>query len=299
MKRRLSFAICLLCFVLLFGSCAKAGSDGGDDGKYVAFTAYFNVSNADHLAEEVSAKDVDKGIISAHCWQKATAESFRADAQQQISVSILGNDYSANLAEISVSDFNSPYYLYKTAAGDKIEVDCTGRVTYFESALSFSHFQRTVTKNDEALSPEESLARAQEYLTQLFGTEALARYSAELPDTSGTVVWCFFKPVAREIGTYKNTDRITIVLTEKGTLLKYYAYNLGAFDKVELPADFTDAKVRQIIGASLNNQTCNIELDSNKQLVIFDRNRVACSVAFRVVNGDNVSKWVSVVIPLE
>ena len=299
MKRRLSFAICLLCFVLLFGSCAKAGSDGGDDGKYVAFTAYFNVSNADHLAEEVSAKDVDKGIISAHCWQKATAESFRADAQQQISVSILGNDYSANLAEISVSDFNSPYYLYKTAAGDKIEVDCTGRVTYFESALSFSHFQRTVTKNDEALSPEESLARAQEYLTQLFGAEALARYSAELPDTSNTTVWFFFKPIANSIGVYTNTDRIGIVLSEKGELLAYYAYNVGDFNGKTLPSDFTDDKVKEIIVSSLSTTQGNIELSDNRKLVMLDGNRMACTMGFRVVNGDNVSEWVSVVIPLE
>mgnify|MGYP004666443447 CR=1 FL=1 len=295
MKRRLSFAICLLCFVLLLGSCAKADSDGGNDGKYATLTAYFEKSNVESLVQSGFSKE----IKSDRYFQSLPVSAFENQAKIQISVSVLNENFNATYQSTSVLGYNEAFFTYKTDAGDQIEIDTSGRITHFESAESFSHVIRRVTGEDNALSPEESLAKATNYLQLLFGENVAARYSAELPDTSNTTVWFFFKPIANSIGVYTNTDRIGIVLSEKGELLAYYAYNVGDFNGKTLPSDFTDDKVKEIIVSSLSTTQGNIELSDNRKLVMLDGNRMACTMGFRVVNGDNVSEWVSVVIPLE
>ena len=168
----------------------------------------------------------------------------------------------------------------------------------YKSAAAYDHAERYVTA-DEALSPEASLAKAREYLVQLFGKDVAARYDAPLPDTSTSTVWFHFKPTDRVKGAYTTAERISLALSEKGELLSYHAYHVGAFDGKDVPADFTDDRIKQIIGESLSGEHGDIELSDERKLITLEGGKIACTMSFRIAEDGAAGEWVSVVIPLE
>ena len=256
---------------------------------YLKNTAYIDIASAEGGNEIVKSENVYKWL---------SADKMPEPQNSKTTLSVLGKEYECVYVRKGVMGYGTPLYVYKTAVGDEIEVDNTGKITYYASAESFSHESRKVEEN-EALSPEESLTAAKSYLCELFGTAVASRFSSELPDTSTSKVWIHFKPKDNGFGTYATSERITLVLSEDGRLLSYYAYNVSSFENKVLPEDFDDEKIKQIINASLIDSRSVIDLSQKRNLVILPDGRMACSMTFRLVDGETVGAWTSVLIPLE
>lgn len=286
MKRKLSFVICLMLLVISLCAC---GANKHSGGQYKAFTAYIDGSLPEGSGQKVRA---DRVLMTVK------PEDLPEPRKSEISVSVLCKQYSAAYAGKDTVGYGIAGYKYETAQGDKLEVDSAGNIMQYKSAAAYDHAERYVTA-DEALSPEASLAKAREYLVQLFGKDVAARYDAPLPDTSTSTVWFHFKPTDRVKGAYTTAERISLALSEKGELLSYYAYHVGAFDGKDVPADFTDDRIKQIIGESLSGEHGDIELSDERKLITLEGGKIACTMSFRIAEDGAAGEWVSVVIPLE
>ena len=158
MKRKLSFVICLMLLVISLCAC---GANKHSGGQYKAFTAYIDGSLPEGSGQKVRA---DRILMTVK------PEDLLEPRKSEISVSVLGKQYSAAYAGKDTVGYGIAGYKYETAQGDKLEVDSAGNIMQYKSAAAYDHAERYVTA-DEALSPEASLAKAREYLVQLFGKD--------------------------------------------------------------------------------------------------------------------------------
>ena len=302
MKKMLFLPICLLCLLALFPSCQETLNDVDissnreintivpkDSVVYLPMTAYIDVA---------SAEGGDEITQSEYIYQWVSVEKVPEPPKDRISLTVLGKVCDGSYVRKGVMGYGTPLYVYKTEEGDEFETDISGKVTYYATAESFSHYSRKVDEK-ESLSSEESLSVAKRYLSELFGDITASRFSSSLPDTSTSKVWIHFKPIDNNYGTYSTSERITLVLSETGELLSYYAYNVNAFQNKKLPEEFNDDKIREIINGSLINKQSAMDLSQKRNLVILPDGRMACSMSFRIINSDTVGAWTSVLIPLE
>lgn len=284
MKYQVLLISCILCLAICLGSCSTAETE------FVAMTAYF---------DDGSVEGVRQSIESDYMFDIMDTSRLPDPEKESISVNILGARYDAAYVGKEAVGYGVARFEYKTAQGDMLKLDSQGNIVQFKKAEYSSMFLQDVAAN-EALSPENSLQKAREYLVRIFGETIAARFEAPLPDTSGNTVWFHFKPTNRDKGAYTTSERIALVLNEKGELLAFYAYHVGAFDGKELPPDFTDAKIKDIINASLTERCDNIELSDTRKLVVLEGRRMACVMSFRIMNDDGTERGhASVVIPLE
>lgn len=292
MKRKALTAVCITCIFLCLFSCATSpeSQKGADDEQYTALTAYFSPDYLGDLRQDVKS---ERNLISLQ------PDRLPDPQQTEISLTLLGQQYTASYKSKKSVGYGIACFEYRSEQGDVFEVDSSGNIRQYASAASFSHVADFVDAKD-ALSPEESLEKAKDYLVRIFGEETAARFDAKLPNTSASTVWIVFEPIVDKInGIYSTTEAITFKLSEKGELLSYIASNVGAFDQNAIPTGFTDAKIKEIINASFTTELNNIELSENRTLTTLEGQRVACTMSFRVVNGDSASEWISVLIPLE
>ena len=298
MKKYLMILSSCIALIMLLGSCsalhnAEPESDKveniKDDLVYDAYTAYIDASGAEGVSGKI---ETSKQLIYIK------KSDIPAPTQNKMSVDILGKTLNAEFSQSKVWAVFTPSYVYNTSKGDKITVDASGKVISFTSSSSSSNIIEYVDR-DKALSPEESLAKAIEYFTEILGEEILSRYSAELPDTSMSVVRIRFRRNDSAFGSYSIDDKIIIKLDEEGNLLGYDLYNVGAYDNKKIPEGFNDEKIKEIINASLIDNKSDIEVSDQRNLVILPDGRMACNTCFRLADGETVGEWTSVLIPLE
>lgn len=282
MKKIITIVLCILCAVNVLASCANTNNT------YQPLTAYIVSSNVD---------GDNNTIDSRYRFQQSNIDDIPEPAQLQKSFTVLGNQFNAQYADKRISSYDLTEYTYQTSAGDKICVDANGNITQYESAASHTHYSKEAGAN--ALSPEDSMAKAVGYLQQLFGAEVASRFSCSLPDTSTSKVWIHFKPTDNTIDGYTTSEGITLVLSETGELFAYYAHNVNSFTGKSLPTGFTDEKVKEIIGNSLSGSESDIELGDSRKLILIENGRLACTLSFRLTENGVTSEWASVVIPLE
>ncbi len=300
--KKIILLVCWLSVLSLFISCSGTYgvqntssykemdmNDPEDYSAYSAMTAYIDVTSVE--GGEQIAK-------SEYVYKWVSAEKLPDPQKTRMSLTVLGKDYDGKYIGKKAMGYGVPLYVYKTDAGDEIEIDESGKITYYASTKAFSHYSKKVDET-EAISPEQSLTLAKKYLQQLFGNETASRFSSSLPDTSTSKVWIHFKPIDNNYGIYSTSERITLVLSETGELLSYYAYNVNAFQNKTLPTEFNDVKVKEIINESLIDKQSSMDLSQKRNLVILPDGRMACSMSFRLMKGDTVGAWTSVLIPLE
>lgn len=302
MKKIVLSIICLFSILFSVSSCIEisVAQDESNDSQsnsmlredetiYLAMTAYIDVASAE--GEEIVLK-------SQNIFKVLSAEKIPEPEKANMVLKVLGKDYDCAYARKGVVGHNTPSYVYKSEAGDEIEITNSGKITYYASAESFVHYSGAV-KEGEALSPEESLSEAKKYLSELFGEETASRFSSDLPDTSTSKVWIRFKPVNNDFGAYKTSEQITLVLSETGELLSFYAYNVNDYLNYQIPANFNDEKIKEIVDASLTDNKSDMEISDKKNLVILSDGRKACYTSFRLIDGEAAGSWISVLIPLE
>lgn len=299
MKKHLMILSFCFALIMLFGSCNSATSDDAHESEkvdnikdniaYEAYTAYIDVAGMEGASGKIEASKKLLYLSEA---------DIPTPTIKAISVEVLGKRLNADFSQSKVWSVFTPAYVYKTSEGDKITVDSSGKVISFTSASSSSNVIENVDQG-KALIPEESLAKATEYFKKLLGDELLSQYSAELPDTSMSVVRIRFRRNNSDFGSYSITDKIIIKLDEEGNLLGYDLYNVGAYDNKNIPADFNDEKIKEIINASLIDNKSDIEVSDQRNLVILSDGRLACNTCFRLIDGEAVGEWASVLIPLE
>lgn len=298
MKKHLMILSFGLALIMLLGACSSAPDVEPDVEKsgnekdhlaYESYTAYISASGVEGTGGRI---ETSKKLIYL---QDA---DIPAPTKNTISVDVLGKSLNAEFSKRKVWAVFTPTYIYNTPQGDKITVDASGKVISFTSSSSSSNFIEYVDQ-DNALTPEESLSIATKYLVELLGKAALTEYSAELPDTSMTVVRVRFVRNNTKFDDYYIDDKIIIKLDEEGNLLGYDLYNVGAYDNKNIPADFNDEKIKEIINASLIDNKSDIEVSDQRNLVILSDGRMACNTCFRLIDGGTAGEWASVMIPLE
>ena len=299
MKKHLMILSFCFALIMLFGSCNSAISDDAhesekvdnkkDDIVYEAYTAYIDVAGMEGASGKIEASKKLLYLSEADIPTPTT---------KAISVEVLGKRLDADFSQSKVWSVFTPAYVYKTSEGDKITVDSSGKVISFTSASSSSNVIENVDQG-KALTPEESLAKATEYFKKLLGDELLSQYSAELPNTSMSVVRIRFRRNNSDFGSYSIVDKIIIKLDEEGNLLGYDLYSVGAYNKKKIPADFNDERIKEIVNASLTDNKSDIEISDQRNLVILADGRMACLTCFRLIDGEAAGSWISVLIPLE
>ncbi len=291
MKKLISIAMLLAVFILIFSACSPA-----DDAKsgYLPMTAYICAAEA-----EGSAAAGEK-VAASRTYSYLSSEDIPMPQSATLSASVLGNSYTANYESKNIRAVFEPTYTYKTANGDKITVDQSGNVVVFETARYASLFHSAVDTSN-CLTPEEALAKATEYLSEIFGAQLAAEYTGELPDVWANSIRVRFRRTETGFDSYSVVDKIVIKIgASDGEFLSYEAYNVGKYDGKKLPDGFDDNKIIEIIKNSLTDRTKTIELsDETKKLIILSDGRLACSTYFRITDNGSASEWTGVIIPLE
>lgn len=298
MKKHLMILSFALALIMLFGACSASPDVESDVEK--------SGNERDHLAYEVYTAYIGASGVEGASGRIETSNELiymqdadiPAPTKNTISIEVFGKSRNAEFSKTKVWAAFTPSYIYSTSEGDEITVDSSGKIISFTSSSSSSNIIEYVDQ-DKALTPEESLAKATEYFKKLLGDELLSQYSAELPDTSMSVVRIRFRRNNFDFGSYSITDKIIIKLDEEGNLLGYDLYNVGAYDNKKIPTGFNDEKIKEIINASLIDNKSDIEVSDQRNLVILSDGRLACNTCFRLIDGEAAGEWTSVLIPLE
>ncbi len=295
MKKRI--AIVSLAFILMTILCSCKSTLAGENenvstqenSPYESYTAYINPSGLEGSSTKI---ETSKRLVYLN------ETDIPSPTKHSVSVDVFGTKHVAEFAKSKVWAVFSPSYVYNTPQGDKVILDSSGKVISFTSAAASSNFVDYIDQ-DKVLTPQESLTIATKYLVALLGKDAATEYSAELPDTSMTVVRIRFISNNTKFEGYNIDDKIIIKLDGNGNLLGYDLYNVGAYENKTIPADFNDEKIKQIIEDSLINIKSDIDLSSIRNLIILEDGRMACTTCFRLIDGNTVSEWLDVLIPLE
>lgn len=295
MKKQI--AIVSLAFILMMILCSCKFTLAGENenvslqknSPYESYTAYINPSGLEGSSTKI---ETSKRLVYLK------EADIPSPTKHSVSVDVFGTTHVAEFSQSKVWAVFSPSYVYYTPQGDKVILDSSGKVISFTYAAASSNYVDYIDQ-DKALTPQESLAIATKYLVALLGKDAAAEYSAELPDTSMTVVRIRFISNNTKFEGYNFDDKIIIKLDENGNLLGYDLYNVGAYENKTIPANINDEKIKQIIEASLIDTKSDIELSSIRNLIILEDGRMACTTCFRLIDGNTVSEWLDVLIPFE
>lgn len=293
MKKRIVIVSLALVLMMILCSCkstlAGDGVSSQDNSTYESYTAYINPSGLEGSSTKTEASNQLVYMKDA---------DIPAPAKESVSIDVFGTNHIAEFVQSKVWAVFTPSFIYNTLQGDKITLDSSGKIISFTSAAASSNYVDYI-EQDKALTPQESLTTATKYLVELIGKDAISEYSAEVPDTSMTVVRVRFIRNNVKFEGYNIDDKIIIKLDEKGNLLGYDLYNVGAYESKTIPADFNDEKIKQIIEESLIEPESDIELSSIRNLIILEDGRMACTTCFHFVDGNTASEWTDVLIPLE
>lgn len=295
MKKEIIIIWVLLASLISFMACsAPTAADDALSGNYSALTAYICASEAEGSTE------TGEKVAASRTYSYLSSEDIPMPQSTTLSTSIFGNSYTANYESKNIRAVFEPTYTYKTANGDKITVDQSGNVVVFETARYASLFHSAVDTSN-CLTPEEALAKATEYLSEIFGAQLAAEYSGELPDVWANSIRVRFRRTETGFDSYSVVDKIVIKIgASDGEFLSYEAYNVGKYDGKKLPDGFDDNKIIEIIKNSLTDRTKAVELsDETKKLIILSDGRLACSTYFRITDNGSTSEWTGVIIPLE